>query len=41
MLFIALYVLLGTVLLKAGGEDLKKSIISLHESHGDLGYATG
>lgn len=29
----------GTALLKEGGENLKKSIISLHESHGDLEYA--
>lgn len=30
---------IGTSLLKAGGEDLKKSIGALHKSHGDLAYA--
>lgn len=30
----------GTALLKAGGEELKKSIAALHESHGDLTYAS-
>ncbi|XP_057308596.1 core histone macro-H2A.1-like isoform X1 [Hydractinia symbiolongicarpus] len=30
----------GAALLKVGGEDLKKNIIALHESHGDLAYAT-
>lgn len=29
----------GAALLKAGGEELKKSITVLHESHGDLAYA--
>jgi len=29
----------GAALLKAGGEELKKSILALHESHGDLAYA--
>lgn len=30
----------GVALLKAGGEELKKSIAALHESHGDLAYAS-
>lgn len=29
----------GSALLKTGGEELKKSITALHESHGDLAYA--
>lgn len=30
---------IGSALLKAGGDDLQKSIDELHKSHGDLAYA--
>ena len=35
------FLFLGAALLKVGGDDLKKAIAALHESHGDLAHGSG